>query len=179
MHDSEARPDPQLRSGPERRMDDGTAAGWSGLIAGAVYLLAQMTLATLVRHDSPWASLQRISALLLGPDALPPPGRISLTIAGFALMIHFSLAFCYGRLVGQLLRRIPPALGWLGGAACGLAIYVVNFHVIGPFLFPWFADSQGPVTWLDHVLFGVVVAMSFLALRAGRGDTARLAGRLS
>ncbi|HSC87840.1 MAG TPA: hypothetical protein VLC09_11240 [Polyangiaceae bacterium] len=155
----------QSSSAAPARMDDSTAAGWAGLIAGTLYLSAQMMLVTVVRDDSPWMPLQRISALLLGPDAMAPPGKITLTIAGFALLIHFPLSFVYGRLIGLLLRRVPPALGWAGGAACGLAIYVLNFHVIGPLVFPWFEDSQGAVTWFDHLLFGLVVAVTFFALR--------------
>jgi len=146
-------------------MDDDAASGWAGIIAGACYLSAQMVLVTAIRHDSPWLPLQRISALLLGPDALAPPGEISLSIAGFALMIHFPLAFCYGRLIGRALRRVPPALGWIAGAACGLALYVINYQVIGPWLFPWFDDSQGAVTAFDHLLFGVAVALTFATLR--------------
>jgi len=144
---------------------DGAAAGWAGVIAGAAYLGAQLALVTLVRHDSPWVPLQRMSAFLLGPDVVPPPAEMSLSIAGFALMIHFTLAFVYGRLIAQGVRRVRPSLGWVVGACGGLAIYIVNFHLIAPLLFRWFADSQGPVTLLDHVLFGIVAALAFIALR--------------
>ena len=152
------------------RMDDGSAAGWAGVIAGAVYLSAQMMMVTVVRQDSPWVPLQRISALLLGPDVFPPPPQISLSIAGFALLIHFALAFMYGRLIARVVRRVRPALGWVAGAGCGLAIYLVNFHVIAPLLFRWFENSQGAVTLFDHLLFGAVAALAFIVLSSSMED---------
>jgi hypothetical protein len=125
-----------------------------------------MILVTVVRHDSPWVPLQRISALLLGPDALTPPGELSLTIAGFALLIHLPLSFCYGRLIALVVRRVRPALAWIAGAACGLAMYVLDYQIIGPLIFRWFDDSQGAVTAFDHLLFGAVAALAFVTLRS-------------
>ena len=75
MHSNAAHATVQGPSPTLAHMDDGSASGWAGLIAGAVYLSAQMMFVTVVRQDSPWVPLQRISALLLGPDALSPPGE--------------------------------------------------------------------------------------------------------
>ena len=55
------------------------STGWSpkaaglvaGLIAGVAYLGAQMAFSALLGFDGALASLQRIAAILLGPDALP------------------------------------------------------------------------------------------------------------
>ena len=166
------------RPAPWTRLEDGSAAGWAGVIAGAVYLSAQMTMVTVVRQDSPWVPLQRISALLLGPDVFPPPPQISLSIAGFALLIHFTLSFMYGRLIARVVRRVRPALGWMAGAGCGLAIYLVDFHVIAPLLFRWFEDSQGAVTLFDHLLFRALsLALTFIALSGSIRTGLRPAGR--
>ena len=167
MHDRGAQAHTQAPTLAFAAMDDGTASGWAGVIAGSVYLAAQMMFVTVIREDSPWIPLQRISALLLGPDALLPPGKISLSIAGFAVLIHFALAFCYGRLIGHVVRHVRPAIGWVVGAVCGVAIYALNFKLIGELIFPWFAESQGAVTLFDHALFGVVAALSFITLRRG------------
>lgn len=80
MHDRGAQAHTQARTLGFAAMDDGTASGWAGVIAGSVYLAAQMMFVTVIRQDSPWIPLQRISALLLGPDALLPAGKISLML---------------------------------------------------------------------------------------------------
>lgn len=149
-----------------RRLDEFAAAGWSGIAAGTVYLAAQMTFTLLIRGDSAWVPLQRISALLLGPDAVPPPADMSLTIAGMALLIHFALAFVYGRCIGRIVSRMPWWPAVLAGAAFGLAIYVLNFELIAPVMFPWFDASRGAVTLFDHALFGAVAAALCVSLRA-------------
>jgi hypothetical protein len=154
-----------------RGLSDESAAGWAGVIAGALYLIAQMIFVALLRGESAWFPLQRISAFLLGPDVLPPPAEISQTVAGFALLIHFILAFCFGRMIALVVRRLPMTPGWVVGAACGLGIYVVNFYVLAPLIFPWFVESQGGITLLDHALFGVTAALAFAVLRrGGAGD---------
>jgi hypothetical protein len=49
----------------------------SGLIAGAAYLMAQMSFAATVRNGQGWEPLQRIAAILPGPDAAPPPSGVA------------------------------------------------------------------------------------------------------
>jgi hypothetical protein len=50
------------------------------------------------------------------------------------------------------------------GALFGVLPYVINFDDM-THLFPWFADARGWVTLLNHVLFGMVAADSYLALQ--------------
>jgi hypothetical protein len=139
-----------------------------GLAAGAAYLLAQVAFTAAVRPGSAPEPLQRIAAMLLGPDAAPPPPELTFTVFGMALIIHFALAMAFGRIVSFLAWPRRTAAGMLLGVLAGLALYAVNFGVIAPSAFPWFADSVQWVTLLDHALFGAVAAAVCLALRGSR-----------
>lgn len=138
----------------------------AGLLAGAAYLLAQMGFAATVQGGVGWEPLHRISAMLLGDGALPPPADVDLTIGGFALLIHFALAINFGRVVDLLVRERDLPAACLRGALVGLALYVLNFWLIAPALFPWFEDVRGLTTVIDHLLFGAVAGAAYVPLRA-------------
>lgn len=137
----------------------------SGVVAGAAYLAAQVSFTGLVHPGGSVEPLQRIAAILLGPDAAPPPAEMNFTILGMAFLIHFALAMVYGRLLAEVVgrRSLVPALGI--GAGLGLALFGLNFELIAPSAFPWFADTVRATTLLDHVLFGAIAAGSCVLLR--------------
>ena len=137
-----------------------------GLVAGAAYLAAQVTFTAAVHPGSAAEPLQRIAAILMGPDAAPPPAEFTFTTLGMALIIHLGLAMVFGRIVSVLAWRRSAGIGVLTGALVGLALYVLDFAVIAPIAFPWFEDSLRAVTIADHALFGAVAASVCLALRA-------------
>lgn len=136
-----------------------------GLVAGLAYLLAQVGFTVAVHPGTAAEPLQRIAAILLGPDAAPPPAEFTLVMFGMALIIHFGLAMVFGRLVSVLAWRRSTGVGILVGALVGLAVYVLDFVLIAPHAFPWFLDSIRAVTLADHALFGGVAAAVALALR--------------
>jgi hypothetical protein len=139
-----------------------------GLVAGTAYLLAQVSFTAAVRAGSAAEPLQRIAAMLMGPDAAPPPAEFTFTVFGMALIIHFTLAMSFGRLVSAVTWRLRPGRGLLAGAVVGLALYALNFGLIAPAAFPWFGESIRWVTVVDHLLFGGIAAAVCLALRGAR-----------
>jgi hypothetical protein len=136
-----------------------------GVIAGAAYLVAQVSFTAAARPGSAAEPLQRIAAMLMGPDAAPPPAEFTFTVLGMALIIHFALAMVFGRVVSVLVWQRRAGPGVLLGALTGLALYALNFLLIAPVAFPWFADSIRAVTIADHVLFGAVAAAVAIGLR--------------
>jgi hypothetical protein len=136
-----------------------------GLAAGAAYLIAQVTFTAVLHAGGAAEPLQRIAAILMGPDAAPPPAEFSFTVFGMAMIIHFALAMAFGRLVSVLVWRRAAGPGVLVGALVGLALYLVNFWLLAPVAFPWFADSIRAVTMVDHLLFGAVAAAVCLSVR--------------
>lgn len=140
----------------------------AGLVAGAAYLGAQMFFSATVHDADAWAPLQRISAMLLGPDDLPPSTDHSATLAGMAVLIHFGLAIVFGRFVDLAVRGRVRLDAVLRGLAVGVALYGVNYFVVAPLAFPWFEDGRGLTTLLDHALFGAVAVAVYLQLRMRR-----------
>ena len=137
----------------------------AGCVAGIAYIAAQASFAATVQAQDAWAPLQRISAILLGPNDLPPSDEHSITIAGIGLLIHFGLAAVFGRLLDVAVRGRTGVAALLRGALVGLFLYGVNFWVVAPVAFPWFDTNRGLVTVVDHLMFGAVGAFVYVHLR--------------
>jgi hypothetical protein len=135
----------------------------AGMIGGAAYLVAQVAF-TALAGGSAAAPLQRIAAILMGPDAAAP-AELNFTVFGMALIIHFGLSIVYGQVICSLVWGRRASAGIVIGAACGLALFALNFGGLAPLTFPWFAESIRLVTVVDHVLFGAVTAAVCTTLR--------------
>ena len=135
----------------------------AGLIAGAVYLLAQTLLAGSMSGDT-WLPLRRICAILLGDDVLSGDD-FGMELAGIGLLVHFAVSIVYGRFVDLAVRDAPLGKATIIGGIVGLATYIVVFELIAQFVFPWFRNSPDGITALDHVLFGVICGATYFVLR--------------
>lgn len=145
---------------------DWKAAIWAGLIAGLVFLMVEMLLVWLVMGMSPWAPPRMMAAMVLGPEILPPPADFSFMAVMTAMVIHFPLSIVYGLILGWAIHRLEMGAALLVGALFGLiAVYAVNFHLIAPMAFPWFVEAQNWISVLAHVIFGVVLAGTYVAMR--------------
>ena len=155
------------------RSTDWKAGALAGLIAGVVFLMLEMALVWIVQGMSPWGPPYMMAAMVLGKDVLPAAGTwasFDLTIVMIAMMIHFPLAVLYGLLVAWLIHRLDLAGATMLGAGLGLAIYLANFYVIAPPVFPWFEMAQNWIGVFAHIVFGAVIAIAYVALR--KQDTA-------
>jgi hypothetical protein len=145
---------------------DWRAAIWAGVIAGAVFLVVEMLLVWLVQGMSPWAPPRMMAAMVLGPEVLPPPADFSFMAVMTAMLIHFPLSIVYGLILGWAIHRLEMGMALLAGAAFGLiAVYVVNFYLIAPMAFPWFVEARNWISLVSHVIFGVVLAGTYVAMR--------------
>lgn len=133
----------------------------AGMVAGGAYLLVQMSLATHVAT----APLQRIAAMILGPESALPSVRADVRMLALALLLHFALAVVYGRFVCTLVWRRRGVSALLLGTAAGVALYGLNFLLIAPAAFPWFEQATQLATLADHALFGALAATVCLLLR--------------
>lgn len=154
---------------------DWRAGIWAGVIAGAVFMMLEMGMVWLFMGESPWAPPRMIAAIALGKDVLPmPPDKPATFSSGImmtAMAIHFALSIIYGLIGAWLVHRFD----WFGGlmidAAFGLALYIINFHMIAPVAFPWFEMAQNWISVFAHVIFGAILGVSYIALR--KAKTAR------
>ena len=150
---------------PAPAFPQATAGVIAGLVAGLAYLMAQVSFSALAHPGGAVEPLQRIAAILLGPDAAPPPDEFNFTVLGMALIVHFALAMVFGKLVCALVWHRRAAGALVLGAATGIALFGLDFELIAPLAFPWFAGSVRLATLGDHALFGFVAAAVCLLLR--------------
>ncbi len=144
---------------------DVRAALLAGLTAGVVdlALLAAMALA---QGQSVWVNMRMTAAILMGTGVLPPPATFDALLFGVSTVVHFGLSLIYGLIVAWLVRKSNWAMGLMIGVAVGFGIYVVNYFVFAPLLFPWLLESRGGmVSTLIHPVFGMIAAAAYLKLR--------------
>lgn len=145
---------------------DWKAAAWSGVIAGLIFMMAEMMLVWLAMGMSPWAPPRMMAAMILGKGILPPPDDFSLSAVMSAMMVHLPLSAIYGLIIGWLVHRLDMLKAVLVGIAFGLiAIYGVNFYLVAPAFFPWFVDARNWIGVVSHVIFGVVAAAMYVSMR--------------
>jgi hypothetical protein len=145
---------------------DWRAGLWAGLIAGIVFVMLEMMLVWLVMGMSPWAPPRMMAAMLMGRSVLPPPADFALLPVIGAMLIHIPLSIAYGLAIGWIVHRMDIAMAMAAGAVFGLiGIYFVNFYLIAPPLFPWFADARNGISIFAHAAFGAVAAAAYVGLR--------------
>lgn len=130
----------------------------AGLIAGVVFLVFEMVVAGIMT-PSAFGPPRMIGAIAVGEGALPPEPTIGLaTVLPVALVVHFILSGIYGVMFGavsgavSVLRDNRGTL-ILAATAFGLALWIFNFYVISPVLFPWFGMANPIVQFLAHTFF--------------------------
>jgi len=150
---------------------------WAGLIAGAVFLLLEMFMVWAFKGESPWGPPHMMAAMLLGKGVLPPEGTYApfdIGILMAAMAVHVPLSIVYGVIGAWIVHRFDLAASLAIGAVYGWAIYIMNFLMIAPVMFPWFGMARGGISIFAHVVFGAVLTGSYILLRA-RHQAARRA----
>jgi hypothetical protein len=143
-----------------------------GIIAGIVFAMFEMIVAAIM-GDGFFAPLMMIGAIVLGQGALPmPEPTIGLsTIVPVGIAVHMVLSMLYGVVFGAVassvdfLRNNRWAL--IGVATVfGFALWIVNFYVVAPVLFPWFGMANPVVQFFAHTFFFGTALGLVLAARA-------------
>lgn len=153
----------QLGSATQRNYAlDWPAVLGASLVAGLAFMMIEMALVALTGGGF-WGPPRMIAAMVLGAEVLPPPASFDLTVMLAAIAIHMPLSFIYGLVLGWMLSHVGGSLGRaaLTGSLLGLALYVVNFHLIAPAAFPWFVSSQGWVSIISHAMFGLILGWAY------------------
>lgn len=140
------------------------AAIWAGLIAGLVFMMAEMIMVAVFQGESPWAPPRMIAAMVLGTGVLESKG-FDPTIMMAAMAVHLPLSILYGVILALLLRSANLVTAIMVGSAFGLAIYLINFYPVANAFFPWFAMGRGWINIVTHMMFGAVGALTYFTLR--------------
>jgi len=124
----------------------------AGAGAGITFALFMMVMDA-VLGNGPLDWLRQSAAIALGSSADSPRSQLSVLIVG--LIVHLSLAALYGasfavaaRYISFLRRDLLIAT-----TAFGLGIWILNFYVFSPWLFPWFDDSPDILQFIAHTVF--------------------------
>ncbi len=144
---------------------DWSAAIWASVIAGIVFMMAEMLMVMIFMGQSPWGPPRMIAAMVMGQDVLPPPATFDIGIVMVAMMVHFALSIVLGLIAGWIVHRMSGTSALLVGGIFGLAVYFINFYLVAPVLFPWFTMAQNWVSLVVHLMFGLVFGGTYAALR--------------
>lgn len=148
-----------------------------GIIAGIVFAMFEMVVAMMM-GDSFFAPLRMIGSMVLGTEALMPTYPL-LTAAMVGLIVHMILSAIYGAIFVYLLAYTDQLVGSTGllllyGSLFGLALWIVNFLIIAPFVWPQF--TMVDQFWMGFVahtfFFGTVLGGYVAAARPGGVTTA-------
>lgn len=143
---------------------DWKAATWAGIIAGMVFLVLEMVMVPVFGGGSPWGPPRMMAAIVLGEGVLPPPATFDVGIILAAMGLHLVLSIVYAVVFSLVISQLSlgPALA-LGGVG-GLVLYLVNFYGFTA-LFPWFSMARNWISIFGHVVFGLVAAGAYVAIR--------------
>jgi hypothetical protein len=142
---------------------DWSAVTWSGVAAGAVFMILEMLLVPMLLGGSPWLPVRWSAAVVLGPGVLPSPDAFAPGVFAVGMAVHFALSLAYTALLARITRRLSASGATVAGIAFGFALYVVNFHLLA-MAFPWVATARSLLGAFAHVAFGAVAAFTYHAM---------------
>ena len=144
----------------ERRAADMRAAILAGIVAGLVFLVAELLLVPMLLGGSAWGPPRMIAAIVLGEEVLPPPATFDGFIVLTAVAFHLVLSILYAVVFALVARTWSLGMAVLAGTLFGLLLYALNFYGMTA-LFPWFAEARNGVSIVAHALFGAVLGLVY------------------
>src|SRR5215831_5051984 len=126
------------------------AAVSAGLIPGLILLV--------VPGGSPWSSVTLFSRVIMG-RIVPDVFQLSL---GTSIIEHLILSIIYGLIVSIVVRRATQWRAIMGGALCGIVLYVINLLVVSLWI-PRLLGNEGLVLY-THIFFGALAAGAYRGL---------------
>lgn len=136
------------------------AAILAGIVAGLVFLVAELLLVPMLLGGSAWGPPRMIAAIVLGEEVLPPPATFDGFIVLTAVAFHLVLSILYAVVFALVARTWSLGMAVLAGTLFGLLLYALNFYGMTA-LFPWFAEARNWVSIFAHALFGAVLGLVY------------------
>lgn len=98
--------------------------------------------------------LRQIAAIALGSSVLPARSSLFVPLI-VGLAVHASLSALYGATFAVAARYITILRRDLMVATTvfGLGIWIINYYVFTPWLFPWFDSSPDIAQFIAHTVF--------------------------
>ena len=124
----------------------------SGLVAGTLFLVADLIFAPIFTHVGAALTLRYFAALVMGSKVLTQTGT-GILVTG--VIVHYVLSLVFALVISLVIHRWGMVVGIVGGALLGVAIYGINLYTV-TLLFPWFFAINSTVILLCHAIFGAV-----------------------
>jgi hypothetical protein len=137
-----------------------------GVLAGIPFVLVTMWFASSTGGAAEMP-LRMMSTIVLGDGAMAE-GSSSPAVGA---LVHVVLSALFGIGLALAAPRLPDnGTVAVVGAAYGVLLYLVNFHVLAPTLFTTFEAANKPFELFAHVVFGSMVAFTFFGSGVRRTD---------
>jgi hypothetical protein len=142
-----------------------------GLIAGLAFILADMGWSRL-HGEAATDPIHGVATVFNVSDHLEhTPDDLAIGIFTHAWLAAF-FGIVFALLLPVITRRLSGIAGggelrmlFLAGVLYGLALYVVNYQVLGHIVFTWFTGPHHPdhvISVLVHLIYGLVLAPFFV-----------------
>jgi hypothetical protein len=136
----------------------GIVAGIVGGIVIALFLL----ISTLVQGADPWMAFKGAGIPFLGERAMQPGFDPTAVLVG--VLAHMGISILWGIGFGVLFYGISRGATLAAGVLWGVVVWLVMYYVVLPVVGLGEMTASVPV-WmavLEHIVFGVAVAIGFL-----------------
>ena len=136
-----------------------------GLVAGMIFALAELVVA--MRAGNALLPLRLAASVILGPSVVNSPSIGAAALVGLGVHLALSALFglAYGLLDGhrpQEPERSPARQAGLG-TLYGLALWLIDFQVVGRLTHPWFLTvPQLGQALLHAFFFGLPLALLYV-----------------
>lgn len=138
-----------------------------GIIAGVIFGIMEIVGAALMGNP-PLMPLRMFASIVLGNAALETTSLATAVVVGSVVHLALSAAFglVYAAVNGRLGRDVQTSWGSqvLIGLGFGVALWIVNFHIIARLIYPWFLMTPQFLQMMMHaVFFGLPLALMYAA----------------
>ncbi len=154
------------------------SGGVTGMVAGIVFAIFEMVVAALMDQGF-FMPLRMIAAIVLGEEALDPSYAL-VTAALVGLAVHMALSALFGMVLaggaGSVGALRESRFGLIAAATLfGLVLWLVNFFLIAPVLFPWFEMADQVVQFVAHTFFyGMPLGILLASIRSPGVEATRV-----
>lgn len=138
-----------------RKVVDWRAVNWAALVAGTVFLLANLFVVPALMEGRFWISVRLVASIVLGSDVLAPPATADAGALVAAIVVHYVLALVMAAVIAYVVHRGGLIGGILVGALLGLSFYCINYYTLSYFFPQFFAMKHWSVV-ASHLLFGAL-----------------------
>lgn len=135
-----------------------TRGAVGGLVAGLVFLLANMAYAT--SQDLPAVAPMLDISTIFNVQDKPVVSPENIVVG---LVTHLTLSALFGMGFALIVPALHgPRAVVLGAVAFGVALYVINFQILGRLIFEWFQEGPNQLFELFiHAVYGLLLVPFF------------------